>query len=59
MNWGSLTRRTSPNCRPRPSRLAAAAFEEAGWHAQRSIRSPFTGRRGAVEYLLHLHRGHP
>jgi 23S rRNA (cytidine1920-2'-O)/16S rRNA (cytidine1409-2'-O)-methyltransferase len=39
--------------------LAAAAFEAAGWHAPRSIRSPLTGRRGAVEYLLHLHRGRP
>jgi 23S rRNA (cytidine1920-2'-O)/16S rRNA (cytidine1409-2'-O)-methyltransferase len=39
--------------------LAAAAFEETGWHAPRSIRSPLTGRHGAVEYLLHLHRGHP
>jgi 23S rRNA (cytidine1920-2'-O)/16S rRNA (cytidine1409-2'-O)-methyltransferase len=39
--------------------LAAAAFKEAGWHAPRSIRSPLTGRRGAVEYLLHLHRGQP
>jgi 23S rRNA (cytidine1920-2'-O)/16S rRNA (cytidine1409-2'-O)-methyltransferase len=36
--------------------LAAAAFEETGWHAPRWIQSPVTGRRGAIEYLLHLRR---
>lgn len=39
--------------------LAAAAFEEAGWRGPRSIQSPLAGRRGAIEYLLHLHRAHP
>ena len=48
-----------PDLQAKAVALAAAAFEEAGWHAPRSIRSPLTGRRGAVEYLLHLHRGHP
>jgi 23S rRNA (cytidine1920-2'-O)/16S rRNA (cytidine1409-2'-O)-methyltransferase len=47
-----------PGLQAKAVELAAAAFEEAGWHAPRSIRSPLTGRRGAVEYLLHLHRGH-
>jgi 23S rRNA (cytidine1920-2'-O)/16S rRNA (cytidine1409-2'-O)-methyltransferase len=48
-----------PDLQAKAVELAAAAFEEAGWHAPRSIRSPLTGRRGAVEYLLHLRRGRP
>jgi 23S rRNA (cytidine1920-2'-O)/16S rRNA (cytidine1409-2'-O)-methyltransferase len=47
-----------PDLQAKAVMLAAAAFEEAGWHAPRSIRSPLTGRRGAVEYLLHMHRSH-
>jgi 23S rRNA (cytidine1920-2'-O)/16S rRNA (cytidine1409-2'-O)-methyltransferase len=45
-----------PDLQAKAVELAAAAFEEAGWHAPRSIRSPLTGRRGAVEYLLHVDR---
>jgi 23S rRNA (cytidine1920-2'-O)/16S rRNA (cytidine1409-2'-O)-methyltransferase len=37
--------------------LAAAGFEATGWRAARWIESPVTGRRGAIEYLLHLRRG--
>lgn len=48
-----------PELQAKAVALAAAAFEQAGWHAPRSIRSPLTGRRGAVEYLLHVHRSHP
>jgi 23S rRNA (cytidine1920-2'-O)/16S rRNA (cytidine1409-2'-O)-methyltransferase len=48
-----------PDLQAKAVELAAAAFEEAGWHEPRSIRSPLTGRRGAVEYLLHLRRGQP
>jgi 23S rRNA (cytidine1920-2'-O)/16S rRNA (cytidine1409-2'-O)-methyltransferase len=48
-----------PDRQAKAVELATAAFEEAGWHTPRSIRSPLTGRRGAVEYLLHLHRGRP
>ena len=39
--------------------VAAAAFETTGWHAPRWIQSPLRGRRGSIEYLLHLRRGHP
>jgi 23S rRNA (cytidine1920-2'-O)/16S rRNA (cytidine1409-2'-O)-methyltransferase len=39
--------------------VAAAAFEAASWHAPRWIQSPLPGRRGSIEYLLHLRRGHP
>ena len=48
-----------PDLRAKAVELATAAFEDSGWHAPRSIRSPLTGRRGAVEYLLHLRRGRP
>lgn len=36
--------------------LAAAAFEDHGWHAAGAVESPVTGRRGAIEHLLHLRR---
>jgi 23S rRNA (cytidine1920-2'-O)/16S rRNA (cytidine1409-2'-O)-methyltransferase len=39
--------------------VAVAALEGAGWHAPRWIQSPLPGRRGAIEYLLHMRRGHP
>jgi 23S rRNA (cytidine1920-2'-O)/16S rRNA (cytidine1409-2'-O)-methyltransferase len=45
-----------PDQRAKAVELAAAAFEEAGWHAPRSIESPVPGRRGAIEHLLHLRR---
>ena len=38
--------------------VAAAALEGTGWHAPRWIQSPLPGRRGSIEYLLHLRRGH-
>jgi len=37
--------------------LAAAAFEQAGWHTPQSMPSPVLGRRGAIEHLLRLRRG--
>jgi len=45
-----------PEQRAKAVELAAAAFEDAGWRAPRSIESPVTGRHGAIEYLLHLRR---
>jgi 23S rRNA (cytidine1920-2'-O)/16S rRNA (cytidine1409-2'-O)-methyltransferase len=45
-----------PDQRAKAVELAAAAFEDVGWHAPRSIESPVPGRRGAIEYLLHLRR---
>ena len=39
--------------------MAAAAFETAGWHAPQWLQSPLPGRRGSIEYLLHLRRGGP
>jgi 23S rRNA (cytidine1920-2'-O)/16S rRNA (cytidine1409-2'-O)-methyltransferase len=46
-----------PDQRAKAVELAAAAFEGTGWHAPRWIESPVTGRRGAIEYLIHLRRG--
>lgn len=46
-----------PGQRAKAVELAAAAFEGTGWHAPRWIESPVTGRRGAIEYLIHLRRG--
>jgi len=48
-----------PDQRAKAVELAAAAFEQAGWHAPRSVESPLTGRRGAIEHLLHLRRDRP
>jgi 23S rRNA (cytidine1920-2'-O)/16S rRNA (cytidine1409-2'-O)-methyltransferase len=45
-----------PDQRAKAVELAAAAFEDTGWRAPRSIASPVPGRRGAIEYLLHLRR---
>jgi 23S rRNA (cytidine1920-2'-O)/16S rRNA (cytidine1409-2'-O)-methyltransferase len=45
-----------PGQRVKAVELAAAAFEATDWHAPRWIESPVTGRRGAIEYLLHLRR---
>jgi 23S rRNA (cytidine1920-2'-O)/16S rRNA (cytidine1409-2'-O)-methyltransferase len=47
-----------PDQRDKAVELAAAGFEATGWSAPRWIQSPVTGRRGAIECLLHLHRGH-
>jgi len=38
--------------------MAAAAFEASGWHAPRWTQSPLPGRRGSIEYLLHVRRVH-
>lgn len=46
-----------PDQRAKAVELAAAAFEGTGWRSPRWIESPVTGRRGAIEYLLHLRRG--
>jgi 23S rRNA (cytidine1920-2'-O)/16S rRNA (cytidine1409-2'-O)-methyltransferase len=46
-----------PDQRAKAVELAAAAFEGTGWRSPRWIESPVTGRRGAIEYLLHLDRG--
>jgi 23S rRNA (cytidine1920-2'-O)/16S rRNA (cytidine1409-2'-O)-methyltransferase len=45
-----------PEQRAKAVELAAAAFEDTGWRAPRSLESPVTGRRGAIEHLLHLRR---
>lgn len=45
-----------PDERAKAVELAAAAFEATGWRAPRWVESPVTGRRGAIEYLLHLCR---
>jgi 23S rRNA (cytidine1920-2'-O)/16S rRNA (cytidine1409-2'-O)-methyltransferase len=45
-----------PEQRAKAVELAAAAFQDTGWRAPRSIESPVAGRRGAIEHLLHLHR---
>lgn len=36
--------------------LAVAGFERTGWRRPEAIESPVRGRRGAIEYLLHLQR---
>ncbi len=38
-----------------------SALERHGWEGAGSMRSPILGRRGAVEFLLHMRRreGHP
>jgi 23S rRNA (cytidine1920-2'-O)/16S rRNA (cytidine1409-2'-O)-methyltransferase len=48
-----------PDQRAKAVELAIAAFEGTGWRSPRWIESPVTGRRGAIEYLLHLRRGRP
>jgi 23S rRNA (cytidine1920-2'-O)/16S rRNA (cytidine1409-2'-O)-methyltransferase len=48
-----------PDQRAKAVETAAAAFEGAGWRSPRSIQCPVPGRRGAIEYLLHLRRGRP
>jgi len=45
-----------PSERVKAVELAAAAFEAQGWEAAGAVESPVTGRRGAVEHLLHLRR---
>jgi 23S rRNA (cytidine1920-2'-O)/16S rRNA (cytidine1409-2'-O)-methyltransferase len=47
-----------PEQRAKAVDMAAAAFEETGWGLPRSIQCPLPGRRGAIEYLVHLRRGH-
>jgi 23S rRNA (cytidine1920-2'-O)/16S rRNA (cytidine1409-2'-O)-methyltransferase len=47
-----------PDQRARAVEMAVAAFEETGWRSPRSIECPVPGRRGAIEYLIHLRRGH-
>lgn len=46
-----------PDQRAKAVEMAAAAFERTGWRSPRSIQCPVPGRRGAIEYLLHLRRG--
>jgi len=46
-----------PDQRIKAVEMAAAAFERTGWRSPRSIECPVPGRRGAIEYLLHLRRG--
>jgi len=48
-----------PDQRAKAVEMATAAFEETGWRSPRSIQCPVPGRRGAIEYLIHLRRGHP
>jgi 23S rRNA (cytidine1920-2'-O)/16S rRNA (cytidine1409-2'-O)-methyltransferase len=48
-----------PDQRAKAPELAAAAFGATGWGAPRWVESPVTGRRGAIEYLLHLRRARP
>jgi 23S rRNA (cytidine1920-2'-O)/16S rRNA (cytidine1409-2'-O)-methyltransferase len=48
-----------PDQRVKAVELAAAAFEDTGWRSPRSMECPVPGRRGAIEYLIHLHRGGP
>jgi len=48
-----------PDQRAKAVELAAAALEETGWRSPRSIECPVPGRRGAIEFLIHLHRGRP
>lgn len=36
--------------------VAIAAFEATAWRRRGEMRSPVTGRRGAVEHLIHLRR---
>ena len=45
-----------PGQRAKAVEIAVAAFEAAGWREPRSIQSPLPGRRGAIEYLIHLRR---
>jgi 23S rRNA (cytidine1920-2'-O)/16S rRNA (cytidine1409-2'-O)-methyltransferase len=45
-----------PGQRAKAVELAAAAFERTGWGEPEAIESPFPGRRGAIEHLLHLRR---
>lgn len=45
-----------PDQRAKAVEMAAAAFEGSGWSGPRWIPSHIHGRRGAVEYLLHLRR---
>jgi 23S rRNA (cytidine1920-2'-O)/16S rRNA (cytidine1409-2'-O)-methyltransferase len=45
-----------PDQRAKAVEMAAAALEETGWHSPRSIECPVPGRRGAIEYLIHLRR---
>jgi len=47
-----------PGQRAKAVEMAAAALEETGWRSPRSIECPVPGRRGAIEYLIHLRRGH-
>lgn len=48
---------TDPDQRAKAVEVAAAAFAQVGWRSPRSIRCPVQGRRGAIEYLMHLRRG--
>ncbi len=48
-----------PGQRAKAVEMAVAAFESAGWRAPQAIQSPLRGRRGAIEYLIHLRRAHP
>ena len=48
-----------PRQRAKAVEIATAAFESAGWRAPRWMESPLPGRRGAIEYLIHLRRARP
>jgi len=48
-----------PGQRAKAVEMAVAAFESAGWRAPQAVQSPLRGRRGAIEYLIHLRRAHP
>ena len=48
-----------PGQRAKAVEIAIAAFEATGWRAPRWIESPLPGRRGAIEYLIHLRRARP
>ena len=50
---------SDPDQRAKAVETATAAFEETGWRSPRSIQCPVPGRRGPIEYLIHLRRGHP
>jgi 23S rRNA (cytidine1920-2'-O)/16S rRNA (cytidine1409-2'-O)-methyltransferase len=48
-----------PGQRAKAAEIAMAAFEAARWRAPRWMPSPLPGRRGAIEYLIHLRRARP
>ena len=48
-----------PAQRAKAAEIAMAAFEAGRWRAPRWMPSPLPGRRGAIEYLIHLRRARP